>query len=82
VTLVTSAGDSTKGKAMKEVKPTLSRALRIPEFARLANISVRTAYAEIARNAIRTVVSGRRGRRILESDAIAYFNGRASGPKE
>jgi hypothetical protein len=65
---------------VNEVKPTLPRALKIPEFARLAGISTRTAYSEISRRAIRTVIVGRRGRRVLESDAIAYLNKRATGP--
>lgn len=55
---------------------TLSRAMRVSEFASIAGVSIRTAWTEISRRAIPSVTVGRRGRRILESDVAAYLDAR------
>jgi excisionase family DNA binding protein len=61
---------------MKTVERPTDRALKVPEAAAIAGVSVRTVWSEIARGEIVTTQVGRRGRRILESDLTRYLNQR------
>jgi hypothetical protein len=54
-------------------------ALRVPHAAAVAGMSTRSMWQEIALKNIRSVVVGRRGRRILECDLSEYLLSRATG---